>query len=453
VTATGATCDAFTAGTDTYTATFEVDASGEAEDLIITSDFGTPSPATVLAGNITTVTVTGATEGSDVTLTATNSICDVDDTQSSPVCVPTPTPSCGAGETSLAFDSFEGGTTATAVNPATYQVGGDVWASVSSLGPITGAQAGTDFWGMQDLDNGNGGGAFDHDLVYDVAFAAGTYTSINVSFYYHEVGFDGSDNLNYRYTVGTDSEVVVTLDKSGDGTWIEETVSIPVDPAATTFQFVLSGIQNGGTDYAGYDELNICGSTTPACTASLSAGTGTCDAITAGTDTYSATFTYDASGETLDLNVSSDFGTPDLGTITAGTAGTITVTGVNEGQDVTLTITNTSCDLDATVTSPVCVPTANVIITEIMQNPAAVADGSGEYFELHNLDATPVDIEGWEVADAGSNSFTIANGGPLVIAPGGYLVLGINGDSGVNGGVTVDYTMEDPTSQILQVLP
>lgn len=80
---------------------------------------------------------------------------------------------------------------------------------------------------------------------------------------------------------------------------------------------------------------------------------------------------------------------------------------------------------------------SSLVITEIMQNPAAVLDSNGEWFEIHNPTGVPVDLDGWTIADDGSDSHVIV--GPLVIAPGGYLVLGINADSATNGGVTVDY--------------
>ncbi|MFZ0545856.1 MAG: ExeM/NucH family extracellular endonuclease [Candidatus Promineifilaceae bacterium] len=82
----------------------------------------------------------------------------------------------------------------------------------------------------------------------------------------------------------------------------------------------------------------------------------------------------------------------------------------------------------------------DVVINEIMQNPAAVADGSGEWLELYNTTGSPIDIDGWTIADAGADSHVINNGGPLLIPAGGFLVLGNNTDSGTNGGLTVDYS-------------
>ncbi len=84
--------------------------------------------------------------------------------------------------------------------------------------------------------------------------------------------------------------------------------------------------------------------------------------------------------------------------------------------------------------------TPDIVINEIMQNPSAVDDSNGEWFELYNPGLADVDIDGWTIKDDGSDSHLIDNGGPLTIAADGYLVLGINdGATNSNGGVTVDY--------------
>ncbi|WP_439342863.1 Ig-like domain-containing protein [Vacuolonema iberomarrocanum] len=81
----------------------------------------------------------------------------------------------------------------------------------------------------------------------------------------------------------------------------------------------------------------------------------------------------------------------------------------------------------------------DIVVNEILQNPSAVSDADGEWFELYNPTANDIDINGWTIADDGSDSHTIANGAPLIIAAGGYLILGRNADAGSNGGVAVDY--------------
>ena len=90
-----------------------------------------------------------------------------------------------------------------------------------------------------------------------------------------------------------------------------------------------------------------------------------------------------------------------------------------------------------TITQSSDVP--NIIISEIMQNPSAVSDANGEWFELYNASSSTVNIDGWKIKDAGSENHTINNGGTLNIAANGFLVLGNNLLSGSNGGYTCDY--------------
>ena len=74
-----------------------------------------------------------------------------------------------------------------------------------------------------------------------------------------------------------------------------------------------------------------------------------------------------------------------------------------------------------------------------MQNPGAVSDANGEWFELFNSTGADVDIDGWTIEDNDVDAHVIDNGGPLVVPAGGYIVLGVNADSSANGGVTVAY--------------
>ena len=80
---------------------------------------------------------------------------------------------------------------------------------------------------------------------------------------------------------------------------------------------------------------------------------------------------------------------------------------------------------------------ASLLITEIFNNPNAVADSAGEWFEVYNTGITSVDINGWTFSDTGADSFTI--GTSLLIAPNTYFVFGNNADTLTNGGVSVDY--------------
>ena len=128
------------------------------------------------------------------------------------------------------------------------------------------------------------------------------------------------------------------------------------------------------------------------------------------------------------------------------TGGTWSVTSpatIADGDTYTYTFTDAngcsgSTDVTFTVNTTSSCPSAGaVIITEIMKNPAAVGDGSGEWFEVYNTTGAAIDMNGWTIKDDGANSHVI--GASLVVPAGGYAVLGNNADSGTNGGVTVNY--------------
>lgn len=90
-------------------------------------------------------------------------------------------------------------------------------------------------------------------------------------------------------------------------------------------------------------------------------------------------------------------------------------------------------------TSPVNLP---IKINEIMQDPSAVADSDGEWFELCNYGDTVIDISGWIIKDYDGDSLMIPEEWTPeetpTIMPNDYFVLGVNGDSTDNGGVPVD---------------
>jgi len=81
----------------------------------------------------------------------------------------------------------------------------------------------------------------------------------------------------------------------------------------------------------------------------------------------------------------------------------------------------------------------DLVVNEIMQNPAAVADSDGEWFEVYNATELTVNLNGLVFTeDAFGNIFTV--GSDVLIDAGGYALLARNADPLVNGGLpTVDY--------------
>ena len=83
---------------------------------------------------------------------------------------------------------------------------------------------------------------------------------------------------------------------------------------------------------------------------------------------------------------------------------------------------------------------ASITITEIMQNPSAVSDDEGEWFEILNTGDIGLDLGNWVIKDAGSDNHTISTSFPIL--PGEYKVFGKNSNFATNGGVIVDYQYE-----------
>jgi hypothetical protein len=129
--------------------------------------------------------------------------------------------------------------------------------------------------------------------------------------------------------------------------------------------------------------------------------------------------------------------TTDPGTGGKGTSGTQTQTGkggAGTGKG------GAGTGGTSTTTGPVSASApGDLVITEIMNNPAAVNDNFGEWFEVLNPTAKPIDLAGL-VLDDTLATHTIATS--VVVSPGGYAVLGINGDTATNGGVTLDYVYD-----------
>lgn len=81
----------------------------------------------------------------------------------------------------------------------------------------------------------------------------------------------------------------------------------------------------------------------------------------------------------------------------------------------------------------------SIIITEVMRDPTAVTDANGEWFEIYNNTHNPIDINGWKILDAGSNSKILDNGAPLIVPAHSYFTLGVNDDPASNGGISIDF--------------
>jgi hypothetical protein len=133
-------------------------------------------------------------------------------------------------------------------------------------------------------------------------------------------------------------------------------------------------------------------------------------------------------------------------TPTATRTGSPTATRTSTPTDtLTPTVTLTPSPTTTPSSTPTATPTpsaaqpGDVVINEILQNPAAVSDTLGEWIELFNTTDRAIDLNGWILRDDGTDSHRIQHGGPLLLPPGGFLILGRNADPATNGGVPVAY--------------
>jgi len=86
---------------------------------------------------------------------------------------------------------------------------------------------------------------------------------------------------------------------------------------------------------------------------------------------------------------------------------------------------------------PQGIQSGDIVINEIIQDPSASSDLRGEWFELYNTTGQALDLQNCVIADTGYNFHTINTS--LIISPYDYLVLGIDGNTTLNGNVNLDY--------------
>jgi len=100
----------------------------------------------------------------------------------------------------------------------------------------------------------------------------------------------------------------------------------------------------------------------------------------------------------------------------------------------------------------------DIIITEIMQNPSAVYDQEGEWFEIYNKTDHSITLEGCYIKDDDNDAHQISTTGDFLIPAETYLVFGRNGNISTNGSVAIDYEysgldLANATDEIVLYLP
>lgn len=120
-------------------------------------------------------------------------------------------------------------------------------------------------------------------------------------------------------------------------------------------------------------------------------------------------------------DASSAYGAGDLGTPGA------------ENLACPLTPVDGQCNDGGVMRDIVPVELGDLVITEVLPNPDAVADTAGEWFEV--LVQGSGDLNGLEIGKAGAVAHTIKSAECLSVSAGQYLVFARNDDPSVNGGL------------------
>lgn len=129
-----------------------------------------------------------------------------------------------------------------------------------------------------------------------------------------------------------------------------------------------------------------------------------------------------------------------------------------EGDSYSVTFDDLPCmGLSESGTIPVdlcltCITAGDLVINEFMQDPDAVTDGFGEYFEVYNTSSSAIDLLGLVIQDDGSDSHAISMS--VLIPAGSHAVLSNNADMTTNGGLSVDYeytgfTLDNAVDEII----
>jgi len=118
------------------------------------------------------------------------------------------------------------------------------------------------------------------------------------------------------------------------------------------------------------------------------------------------------------------------------------VTLVDDAGAVAALATPAPAPADATPDSADAPASGVVVITEIMADPSAVRDQTGEWLEIHNPDPNlAVNLRGWTIHEGGGGRHRFPS--DLVVPAGGYIVLARNGDPAANGGIPATYQYSD----------
>ena len=309
--------------------------------------------------------------------------------------------------------------------------GSDIWNYSTAFGGLT-AKAGSQFWGVQDLDGDCGSSA--GETITFATTNVSSYTGISIKFDYDIIGFDLTDDVFYTVILDGVSQTQVQLVTGSSpafstGSYVTETIAIP--DGTNTVSFILLVDQNGGNDRAAFDNFILEGTAVPGCPHTVtgfapdSAVTGAEVIITGTGFTSSSTIDFDGTSATTVFVSATEL----KATVPAGiTNGKINIT------ESSCTVP-TSADYKTIASGTGCgAAFSNLIMSEVYDQNG----GSLGYIEIFNGTASTINLTQYRIdrfADLNSTtksfSYTFpASGTGSSIAAGQVLVGKVSNDAG-----------------------
>ena len=168
-------------------------------------------------------------------------------------------------QTTLISQSFENDSLtgwSYSTDPAPFNVGSDKWDTLKTLSTnlTTMPSDSSYFWGVQDLANGNGGTATGDSgtISFNYYTLPSTATNVAITFDYDVSGFDTGDDVEYEVFENNVSKGIMSLVAGGVG-GVSQKGNAAITIAASTDSVAIKiyVTQNGGTDYAGFDNFKV----------------------------------------------------------------------------------------------------------------------------------------------------------------------------------------------------
>jgi hypothetical protein len=208
--------------------------------------------------------------------------------------------------------------------------------------------------------------------------------------------------------------------------------------------------------------------TAATCTTVLASTNATCNTTVAGAtdDMYTATIAFSGGNTGKTFVIISSAGTVSGDNPGTDETGTITISDIPEGTNITVTVSDSTnggvCNLSTTIESPACVP---LIINEVLFDPASDdaattdvvegdANGDGardaaqdEFIEFYNNSNADLDISGYTISDGSQLRHTFP---AVTIIPANkfLVVFGGGTPTGAFGGAIVQTASEGANPEL-----